>query len=58
MSNSVFQNVIVQLRDISDRVSSVIDAEGGVVSCTDVALLGLTMEYSAPARKKQPATAA
>ena len=40
MSNSVFQNVIVQLRDISDRVFGVIDAEGCVVSCTDVALLG------------------
>ena len=40
MSNSVFQNVIVQLRDISERVFGVIDGEGCVVSCTDVALLG------------------
>ncbi len=40
MSNSVFQNVIVQLRDISDRTFGVIDGEGCVVSCTDVALLG------------------
>ncbi|MBE6920589.1 MAG: PucR family transcriptional regulator [Ruminococcaceae bacterium] len=40
MSNSVFQNVIVQLRDISDRVFGVIDSEGCVVSCTDVSLLG------------------
>ena len=40
MSNSVFQNVIVQLRDISERVFGVIDGEGCVVSCTDVTLLG------------------
>ena len=40
MSNSVFQSVIVQLKDVSDRVFGVIDTEGSVVSCTDVSLLG------------------
>ena len=40
MSNSVFQNVIVQLKEVSDRVFGVIDGEGNVVSCTDVTLLG------------------
>ena len=40
MSNSVFQGVIVQLRDISDRVFGVIDTEGCVVSCTDMSMLG------------------
>ena len=40
MSNSVFQSVIVQLRDISDRTFGVIDTEGSVVSCTDMTLLG------------------
>jgi len=40
MSNSVFQNVISQLKDISDRTFGVIDTEGYVVSCTDAALLG------------------
>ena len=39
MSNSVFQNVISQLKDISDRTFGVIDTEGYVVSCTDSALL-------------------
>ena len=34
MSNSVFQSVIVQLRDVSDRTFGVIDTEGSVVSCT------------------------
>jgi len=40
MSNSVFQSVIVQLRDISERTFGVIDTEGCVVSCTDMSMLG------------------
>ena len=40
MSNSIFQSVISQLRDATDRVLGVIDTDGNVVSCTDVALLG------------------
>ena len=40
MSNSVFQNVILQLKDVSDRVYGVIDTEGSVISCTDPSLLG------------------
>jgi len=40
MSNSVFQSVIVQLKEVSDRIYGVIDAEGCVVSCTDVTMLG------------------
>ena len=40
MSNSVFQSVIVQLKDISDRTFGVIDTEGSVISCTDMSLLG------------------
>ena len=40
MSNSVFQSVIVQLKDVTDRAFGVMDTEGCVVSCTDVSLLG------------------
>jgi len=40
MSNSVFQSVILQLKEISDRSFGVIDSEGCVISCTDVSLLG------------------
>ncbi len=40
MSNSIFQSVIIQLKEISDRTFGVIDTEGCVVSCTDVSLLG------------------
>jgi len=40
MSNSVFQNVILQLKEVSDRVFGVMDADGCVISCTDTSLLG------------------
>ena len=40
MSNSVFQSVILQLKEIPGRVFGVIDTEGCVVSSTDVSLLG------------------
>ena len=40
MSNSVFQSVILQLKDVSDRVFGVMDTEGRVISCTDPAVLG------------------
>ena len=40
MSNSVFQSVILQLRDVTDRVFGVMDNEGYVISCTDVTYLG------------------
>ncbi len=40
MSNSVFQSVIVQLKDVADRMFGVIDSDGCVVSCTDTSLLG------------------
>jgi len=40
MSNNVFQGVILQLKDVSDRIFGVIDTEGYVVSCTDMSLIG------------------
>ena len=40
MANSVFQSVIVQLKEVADRVVGVLDNEGVVISCTDVTLLG------------------
>ena len=40
MSNSVFQNVILQLKEVSECTFGVMDTEGCVVSCTDAALLG------------------
>ena len=40
MANSVFQSVIQQLKEVSDRVFGVIDGDGCVVSCTEMTLLG------------------
>ncbi len=40
MSNSVFQSVILQLKDAADRAFGVIDTDGCVISSTDVSLLG------------------
>ena len=40
MSNSIFQSVIVQLKDVTDRVFGVIDTDGCVISCTDMTVLG------------------
>ena len=40
MSNGVFQSVILQLKEISDRVFGVIDGDGAVISCTDPSYIG------------------
>jgi len=40
MSNSVFQSVILQLKEACDRTFGVIDTDGYVVSSTDINLLG------------------
>ena len=40
MANSVFQNVMQQLKDVTDRYFGVIDGEGCVISCTDITLTG------------------
>ena len=40
MANSVFQSVIIQLKEVADRTVGVLDSEGVVISCTDVTLLG------------------
>ena len=39
MADNVFQNVILQLKESTDRVFGVIDNEGCVISCTDASLL-------------------
>jgi carbohydrate diacid regulator len=40
MSNNVFQSVILQLKEVSDRTFGVMDMDGCVISCTDVSLIG------------------
>ncbi|MFI3313968.1 MAG: helix-turn-helix domain-containing protein [Eubacteriales bacterium] len=40
MSSRVFQSVIAQMKEATDRTIGVIDGDGNVVSCSDSALLG------------------
>ncbi len=40
MANSIFQNVMLQLKDVSDRTFGIIDGDGCVISCTDVSVTG------------------
>ncbi len=40
MSSRMFQSVIVQLKEATDRVLGVIDSDGNVVSCSDTGLIG------------------
>ena len=40
MSNSVFQSVMIQLKEIPGRTFGVMDTDGCVISSTDVSLLG------------------
>ena len=40
MSNSVFQSVILQLKEIPDRIFGVMDSDGCVISCTDTSYIG------------------
>ena len=40
MSSRMFQSVIVQMKEATDRTIGVIDAEGNVVSCSETAMIG------------------
>ncbi|MEA4965015.1 MAG: helix-turn-helix domain-containing protein [Oscillospiraceae bacterium] len=40
MSNRIFQGVIAQLKEATERAIGVIDAEGYVISCSDSSLVG------------------
>lgn len=40
MSGRIFQNVILQLKENTDRVIGVVDSEGTVIACSDLSLIG------------------
>ncbi len=40
MSNRIFQSVVLQMKEGTDRVIGVIDAEGTVVACDELSLIG------------------
>jgi len=40
MSGRIFQNVVLQIKETTDRVIGVLDGEGAVISCSDLGLIG------------------
>jgi len=40
MSGRIFQNVVLQFKDTTDRTIGVVDAEGAVVACSELTLIG------------------
>ena len=44
MSSRIFQSVIVQMKDATDRVMGVIDTEGFVVACKELSMIGSKLE--------------
>ena len=40
MSSRVFQSVIVQMKEATDRMIGVIDADANVISCSDTSMIG------------------
>ncbi len=49
MSGRIFQNIALQMKEATDRTIGVLDAEGTVISCSDLALIGKKWpEYVGP----------
>ena len=40
MSGRIFQNVVIQLKESTDRILGVIDSEGTVIACSDLPTIG------------------
>ena len=40
MSSRIFQSVIVQMKDASDRCIGMIDADGSIIACSELSLIG------------------
>ena len=40
MSGRIFQNVVLQLKENTDRTLGVIDGEGVVIACSDLPMIG------------------
>jgi carbohydrate diacid regulator len=44
MSSRIFQNVIIQLKDSVDRTIGVVDDQGYVIACSELAIIGSRLE--------------
>ena len=40
MSGRIFQNVVLQLKENTDRTVGVIDGEGIVIACSELSMIG------------------
>ena len=40
MSSRLFQGIVLQMKDCSDRYVGVIDADGTVIACNELSLIG------------------
>ena len=49
MSGRVFQNVVLQLKENTDRTIGVIDAEGVVIACSELSMIGQRWAEHVPA---------
>ena len=54
MSSRVFQSVIVQMKEATDRVIGVIDADSNVISCSDTSLIGEKMARGSHQAQQRP----
>ncbi|MCR5042399.1 MAG: helix-turn-helix domain-containing protein [Clostridia bacterium] len=44
MSSRIFQGIIVQMREATDRVVGIVDTTGTVVSCSELSMMGTTLD--------------
>lgn len=44
MSGRIFQNVVLQLKENTDRTVGVIDGEGVVIACSELSMIGPALE--------------
>ena len=55
MSSRIFQGVIVQMKEATDRVIGVVDEQGFVIACSELATIGARLEdFSAVAEAQEP----
>jgi len=48
MSGRIFQSVIVQMKEATDRVIGVIDSDGNVAACSELSLIGTKLDQISP----------
>ena len=47
MTGRLFQGIILQMKDITERIIGIMDSAGAVVACTDLGLIGTERDEEA-----------